>query len=294
MYATELPSDASPRSTIPVELRAKGRLFVEALAAGGRTVRGAVEEAGPSRVRFPLSGRRGAALEGVLLNTGGGFAGGDSSHVRARACDGAHLVLTTQAAEKIYRSDGALTQLAVELEVRAGARLDWMPQATILFDRARVERSITAEVAGSGRLLLVEPLVLGRTASGETLRQGALFDSWRVRRDGRLIYADGLDLSGDLAAVLGRGAVMRHWAALATILLIAPDAESRLQPVRAALGIGEEATDGLPDGLEAGASAWNGILAVRLLARDGAGLDRAIRRIIRDLGVADPPRIWHS
>ncbi|MFT0860089.1 urease accessory protein UreD [Ancylobacter sp. G4_0304] len=294
MYATELPSDASPRSTIPVELRAKGRLFVEALAAGGRTVRGAVEEAGPSRVRFPLSGRRGAALEGVLLNTGGGFAGGDSSHVSAHARDGAHLVLTTQAAEKIYRSDGALTRLNVELKVGKGACLDWMPQATILFDRARVERSITAEVAGSGRLLMIEPLVLGRTASGETLRAGSLFDGWRVRRDGRLIYADGLDLSGDISAALGRRAVARNWAGLATILLIAPEAESRLERVRAALGIGEEMADGLPEGLEAGASAWNGMLSVRLLARDGAGIERAIRRIIPELGVTEAPRIWHS
>lgn len=294
MYATELPSERAHTATIPVELRAQGRLFVEALAAGGRTVRGAVEEAGPSRVRFPLSGRRGAALEGVLLNTGGGFAGGDSSHVAAHAREGAHLVLTTQAAEKIYRSDGALTRLNVELKVGEGACLDWMPQATILFDRARVERSITADVAGGGRLLMIEPLLLGRTASGETLRAGSLFDRWRVRREGRLIYADGLDLSGDLSAALGRRAVTRNWAGLATILLIAPDAESRLESVRAALGIGEEPADGLPDGLEAGASAWNGMLSVRLLARDGAGIERAIRRIIPELGVTEVPRIWHS
>ncbi|MDQ0513043.1 urease accessory protein UreD [Ancylobacter amanitiformis] len=289
MYATELPFEPIATS-IPVERRGRGRLSIEAHAREGRTQRGRIEEAGFARVRFPLSGRRARALEAVLINTGGGLAGGDTSQTIIRAADAAQLVVTTQAAEKIYRSDGALSRIAVDLAAGAGARIDWMPQSTIVFDGARVERCIAAEIARDARLLLVEPVILGRTARGERFSQGLLQDRWRIRRDGKLVYADGLQLEGDIARLLDRRATAGGWAAFATLLLVAPDAESRLEEVRAALGLPDER----PADIEAGASAWDGMLSVRLLARDGAPLEAAIRRVLAALGVADIPRIWHS
>lgn len=289
MYATELPFEPAPAS-IPVERRGQGRLSVEVRALEGRTVRGRIEEAGFARVRFPLSGRRGRSLEAVMINTGGGLAGGDSAQTCLRAGRDAQLVVTTQAAEKVYRSDGAVSRIGVELAAEAGASLDWLPQATIVFDGARIERSIAADIAPDARLLLVEPVVLGRTARGERLSHGRLHDSWRIRRGGRLVYADGLQLDGDIASTLDRRATAGGWAAFATILLVAPDAEGRLEAVREALGLPDE----LPENLDAGASAWDGMLSVRLLARDGAPLDSAIRRVVGALGVAEIPRIWHS
>lgn len=296
MFATALPSDAA--ATIPVERRGQGRLLVEARALDGRTVRGRIEEEGFARVRFPRSGRRGRALEAVMINTGGGLAGGDASQSCLVAGRDAQLVVTTQAAEKIYRSDGATSRIEVELVAEASASLHWLPQSTIVFDGARVERSIVAEVAPEARLLLVEPVILGRTARGERLSYGSLRDRWRVRRGGRLIYADGLQLDGDIAATLDRRATAGGWAAFATLLLVAPDAEARLDAVRGALGLAA-GDDGflpaeLPDGLDAGASAWDGMLSVRLLARDGAPLESAIRRVLGVLGVGEVPRIWHS
>lgn len=296
MFATALPSEAA--ATIPVERRGQGRLLVEARALDGRTVRGRIEEEGFARVRFPRSGRRGRALEAVMINTGGGLAGGDASQSCLVAGRNAQLVVTTQAAEKIYRSDGATSHIDVELIAETGASLHWMPQATIVFDGARVERSIVAEVAPDARLLLVEPVILGRTARGERLSYGSLRDRWRIRRGGRLVYADGLQLDGDVAATLDRRATAGGWAAFATLLLVAPDAEARLDAVRGALGLAEGEDEfqpaELPDGLDAGASAWDGMLSVRLLARDGAPLESAIRRVLAVLGVGEVPRIWHS
>lgn len=296
MFVTALPSDAA--ATIPVERRGQGRLRVEAQTLDGRTVRGRIEEEGFARVRFPRSGRRGRALEAVMINTGGGLAGGDASQSCLVAGRDAQLVVTTQAAEKIYRSDGATSRIDVELVAGASASLHWLPQSTIVFDGARVERSIVAEVAPDARLLLVEPVILGRTARGERLSYGSLRDRWRIRRGGRLVYADGLQLDGDIAATLDRRATAGGWAAFATLLLVAPDAERRLDAVRGALGLaaGEDEflPAELPDGLDAGASAWDGMLSVRLLARDGAPLESAIRRVLGALGVGEVPRIWHS
>lgn len=294
MFVTALPSDAVAAATIPVERRGQGRIMVEAQTLEGRTVRGRIEEEGFARVRFPRSGRRGRSLEAVMINTGGGLAGGDRAQTCLHAGRDAQLVVTTQAAEKIYRSDGAVSRIEVELTAEPGATLDWMPQATIVFDGARIDRSIAADIAPDARLLLVEPVVLGRTAHGERLSHGQFHDSWRIRRGGRLVYADGMQLDGDIAATLDRRATAGGWAAFATLLLVSPDAEGRLEAVRGVLGLSSEPPDALPEGLDAGASAWDGMLSVRLLARDGAPLDSAIRRVLAALGVGEIPRIWHS
>ncbi|WP_310207550.1 urease accessory protein UreD [Ancylobacter sp. 3268] len=284
-----MPCEPAAGETIPGELRSRGRLLLHARFADGRTIPDRIEEQGPTRIRFPAAARRGRSLEGIILNTGGGIAGGDHVAAAMRAGEGARLVLTSQAAEKCYRSDGGLSRLSVELAVEAGASLDWLPQATILFDGARVARTIRAEVAEGARLLLMESVVLGRTARGERFTYGRLTDSWRIRRGGRLIYADGLSLDGAVGGVLGRPACAQGWAAFATGLLVAPDAMGRLDALREVA----EAVHAARTDVEIGVSAWDGMASVRLLARDGAGLEAAIRRLIAPLGVGDPPRIWH-
>ncbi|MCK0195530.1 urease accessory protein UreD [Ancylobacter sp. 6x-1] len=303
MYATALPSEDAAPTRIPQALRAHSRLRFEACLAGARTVPGQVSEAGHARVRFPLSGRRSGALEAVLLNTGGGIAGGDTIANEIHARTGTRLTVTSQAAEKVYRSDGAVSALDVALWVEAGARLDWLPQPTILFDAAHVERRIAADIAADARLLMIEQVILGRTARGERFQTGRLSDSWRIRRDGRLIYADGFHLGADAAATLARPAVTGGWPAFATLLLVAPGAEDLLAPARITLGLPDGAAqDDAPlaaepeagGDLEAGVSAWDGMLSVRLIGRHGGAVEAAVRRLIGRLGLAETPRIWHS
>ncbi|WP_210163431.1 urease accessory protein UreD [Lutibaculum baratangense] len=250
-------------------------------AAGG----GRVEEAyqrGALRLRFPrVSGN--PVPEAVLINTAGGVTGGDRFDVSATIRDGAAATLTTQAAEKVYRSSGGEAELRVDLRVGAGGRLEWLPQETILFDRGRLRRRLEVDVAESGRILLCEPVVLGRTAHGETVRAGLFRDSWRVRRAGRLVYADEARLGPDIAAAAGGSAVLGANRAFASILLLEPRAEERLSATRAAL---ETTVD-----VEAGASAWDGMLAVRMAAPGGLALKRAALAALVALG-AVVPRVW--
>ncbi|ESR24861.1 Urease accessory protein UreD [Lutibaculum baratangense AMV1] len=256
------------------------RLSVIRAAGGGR-----VEEAyqrGALRLRFPrVSGN--PVPEAVLINTAGGVTGGDRFDVSATIRDGAAATLTTQAAEKVYRSSGGEAELRVDLRVGAGGRLEWLPQETILFDRGRLRRRLEVDVAESGRILLCEPVVLGRTAHGETVRAGLFRDSWRVRRAGRLVYADEARLGPDIAAAAGGSAVLGANRAFASILLLEPRAEERLSATRAAL---ETTVD-----VEAGASAWDGMLAVRMAAPGGLALKRAALAALVALG-AVVPRVW--
>ncbi|MFD0938553.1 urease accessory protein UreD, partial [Methylobacterium trifolii] len=155
-------------------------------------------ESGPSRLRFPRM--REAELEAVLVNTAGGIACGDHFRVALDLAENARLVLTTTAAEKIYRSDGPVSRVENQVRLGAGARLAWLPQETILFDRARMARRFEADLAQDASLLVFEAVAFGRHARNEAVEQGLFEDVWRVRRGGRLVYADTLRLDGPVAA----------------------------------------------------------------------------------------------
>src|SRR5207302_3351719 len=114
--------------------RAQGAVKFDVKLEDGVTRRGVLHESGSLRVRFPSP--EGDGLSGVFVNTAGGIAGGDRFDIDIRAGEGATLALTTAAAEKVYRAGGPAAQLNIALKAEAGAQLSWLPQETILFDRA--------------------------------------------------------------------------------------------------------------------------------------------------------------
>ena len=221
----------------------------------------------------------------VFVNTAGGITGGDRFRFEVGAGDHTQVVATTQAAERIYRATEANGELHNTLTLGSGARLSWLPQETILFEGGRLRRWIEVDMAQDAHLLTLEPFVLGRKAMGEDLKSGFLADSWRVWRDGKLAYADNLRLSGDLADVTVKVATFGGARAGANLLYVAPDAEDRLEQARAIL-------DDL-DAVEAAASAWNGLLCIRLLAPDNTPLRRALIQFLTCFRGQDLPRVWH-
>lgn len=179
-----------------------------------------LHQAAPLRVLFPRPDP-GQPLEAVLVNVAGGLAGGDALEARLTLRDGAAALATTPAAEKIYRSLGEASRIATRLEIGEGAALEYLPQEAILFEGARLRRSMEADVAPGGTLLAAEAVVLGRIARGEAWRNGALRDSWRLRREGRLVWADALALQASRRdAAFGLDGAE----ALGMILLAAEDA----------------------------------------------------------------------
>ena len=90
------------------------------------------------------------------------------------------------------------------MKAAAGSHLAWLPQETILFDRARVSRRIDIDLAESASLLLCEIVVFGRAAMGERMLQGEFVDRWRLRRGGRLVFAETVRLDGDIGDKAGQ------------------------------------------------------------------------------------------
>ena len=262
--------------------RARGVIEIGAVAIGGVTRRTNVREEGSLRVRFP--GPVSPELQAVIVNTAGGTAGGDRHDIACHAEAGAALTVSTAAAEKVYRSAGTAAEVAIRLNVEAGASLTWLPQETIFFDAARLSRRIDVTLAEGASALVAEAIVFGRSAMGEAVRTGSLADRWRIRRGGKLVFAETIRLEGMVAEHLAEPAVASGNIALATVL-IAPGAEAHVEAIRAKA---DEYRG------EVGASAWNGFAVARLCAADGAALRHDLVMVLAALGRATLPRLWHQ
>jgi urease accessory protein len=260
--------------------RARGAVAFDVRLADGVTRRGALHESGSLRVRFPSP--EGDGLSAVLVNTAGGIAGGDRFDIAISTGAGAGLTLTTAAAEKIYRAPDEAARIDIKLKVADGAELAWLPQETILFDGARVSRDIDIGLAEDASLLLCEIVVFGRAAMGETMRRGGFVDRWRVRRGGRLVFAETVRLEGDIGAKLARPAVANGGVAIATAL-VAPGDEGLVARIR-------ELSDGF--GGEVGLSAWNGFAMARFCAQDAARLRADMMAVLGRASRAPLPRLW--
>ena len=272
----------------PAMQRTSGSGRIAVKAVDGRTRLDRFYQEGAARIRIPrLPGRTG--MEAVLINTAGGLTGGDRLSWDVQAGPGTALTMTTQACEKVYKSTGGTAEINVALTAGDGASLAWLPQETILFDRARLVRRLEADLAPDARLLAVEATIFGRQAHGESVREALFADRWRIRRAGRLIHTDDLRLSGDAAATLALPAVMGGGIAVATVLLASEDAEALLAPLRVLLAACPH--------VHAGASFWpaggSGKLLARLVASDGISLRKGLSPALALLNRGAPlPKIW--
>ncbi|HEY6994204.1 MAG TPA: urease accessory protein UreD [Xanthobacteraceae bacterium] len=270
---------AKPTHTFAAN-RAVGSVALAVGVRAGATRRSRLREEGSLRVRCP--GPASAELEAVIVNTAGGVAGGDRLSLDVTVGPGARLVVTTAAAEKVYRTLQPAATIGVKLAVGAAAALAWLPQETILFDRARLTRTIDVDLAEDAELLLSEAIVFGRSGMGEAVDDSAMFDRWRLRRGGRLVHAEAVRLDGAVATRLKQRAVAAGAIAVATVLAVPAD-EGTAASVRM-----------LADRVrgEVGVSAWNGFAVVRLCAADGAALRHDLIALLTALRGGPLPRLW--
>lgn len=238
-----------------------------------------LRQQGSLKCLFPRGGP--AGTEAVLLNTAGGITGGDRFTVAAEALPGARLTLSTQAAERAYRSRDGAGRIDTELALGAGARLDWLPQETILYDGCDLARQLRVDMAADATALLCESVIFGRRAMGERLGCARLRDRWELRRAGRLVHADAWAFGGDLEARLDRAGQGGGHRAFASVIFAAPGAGAQVAPLRALLpgtgGVSEICED---------------IVALRLLASDGFALRATLLPCLEVLAGRGLPKVW--
>jgi urease accessory protein len=270
----------SAASAIFAANRARGAVSFDVHLLEGLTRRRHLHESGSLRVRFPSPEADG--LSAVFVNTAGGVAGGDRFDIDIAAGEGSRLAVTTAAAEKVYRAQGPAAELNIALKAAAGAHLAWLPQETILFDQARVSRRIDIDLADSASLLLCEIIVFGRAAMGERMLRGEFVDRWRMRRGGRLVFAETVRLDGAIGEKLNQAAIAKGGAAIGTALIV-PGDETLVEKIR-------ELSPSF--GAEVGISSWNGFAMARFCAQDAARLRADMMAVLGRASGAALPRLW--
>ena len=260
--------------------RARGRVRVSVRHDGTQTRLDGLWQSGSLKSVFPRVD--GGSPTAVLVNTAGGLTDGDQFEVEASAAADSILTLTTQAAERAYRAAGPVNgSLSTSISVGRGARINWLPQETILFRGCALERQLTAEVCPGGTFLAVEPLVFGRAASGETLTSGHFTDRIEVTRGGEPVLFDRFRLTGDIALHLAGPFAAGGAGAMASLVLASDAAEAALEPLRRAMPEQGGVSLIRPD-----------LLAARFLAPDGFALRRTLIPMITRLTGDDIPRPW--
>ena len=249
--------------------RARGEVKLHMDAAGIKILR----ESGAAKVRLPPGLR-----EAYLINTAGGIAGGDRFSSEFQLAENTNLVITSQAAERVYRTLEPVAKIENRITLASNSKLSWMPHETILFDGAALDRRIHVNMASNARFMGLETTVFGREASGEKIASILYRENWRIIRGGKLIHSDVLAIDGDLP---NSKATLADARAIATLILIDPNSETFVERLQKTIG------------KNGGASAWNGKLVARFLAKDGMILKKAIVSALSMLASpAELPKTW--
>jgi urease accessory protein len=247
-----------------------------------------VYQQSPIRILFPrTSGVR--VEEAVLLNTAGGVAGGDWLETNITAMEEASIAVTTQAAERVYRALAESAHIVTTLKARDTARLAWLPQETIVFNRARVSRVTHIDISSGVELLALEWLVLGRAAYGETLSAGKVTDHWRVVKDGKLVWADGFRITDEVLPHISRKALLSDCTSIATLIYSGTEIGTLLALVR-------DIASSLP--CNCAATLVSELMIVRFAARTSYDLRTAVSIVLAAFGGGSSqspfrvPRMW--
>ena len=242
----------------------------------------------PIGLMFPRIGDD-LVTEAVIINSSGGIAGGDRLEIEVTALNNSSVAITTQAAEKIYRALDRPARVETKLKACGTAKLAWLPQETIIFNQARIRRQTEIDLCSGAELIALEWLVFGRAARGEEVVSGYISDSWRIKRDGQLIWVDGFRVSNEVFAQLHRRALLSNWKAIGTLIYFGPGLDTRLRILR-------EIAASLD--CHCAATIVGAIIIVRVAAAASSDLRRGLRSLLeqfsRELGPGPfgVPKMW--
>jgi urease accessory protein len=269
----------------PALQRARGQVSVGfRRAKDGRTRVADLFQEGSLKVRLPRP-RCDREADLVMMNIAGGLTGGDRLSVEITMGEGACATVTTPACECVYRSIEGEAFIEQRLQVGRGARLDWIPQETILFDRSRMRRRLDVQLEADAEITLAEAVLFGRTAMGETVNCGSFLDLWTIRRGDRLLFADAIRIAEPFNAITACPTTLGGRAAMASLVHVGQALDLKRDALRAGFESSEEAL--------AGASVVGDVLVAKIVAPGGLALRRALIPALAALREPRPlPRLW--
>lgn len=247
--------------------RAKGKLKLSFINSDAETSIYDLHQSGALKVLIPKAKSKHA--EAVLINTGGGIVSGDSLSIEVTSYENTNTWITTQASEKVYKSNGELSLLETKINLGDDSILFWCPKETILFNNSKFKRNLDFNIKSSSKMLVIENIVFGRLASGELNADCYFFDQWRIKRDEKLIFAENF-LFEDKKSMY-RNTNLGEYRSLMNIMYISHDAKNYLNKMRNIISTGD---------LFGEASHWNDFISLRALAKNPIEFNKVIEQIL--------------
>lgn len=272
---------AAQPSSWPAELE----LWFALSAGKSRLVRR--RHLGPLVVQRPFHPEKDGTCHVYLLHPPGGVAGGDRLDLCFHLDAGARALLTTPGATKFYRSEHGAGMQSARVEVGAGAVCEYLPQETIVFDGADARMETRVSLASDATYVGWDFLCLGRPAAGERFEAGRLTQRIEIRRDGKPIWFERLDLHGS-SPLMGAAFALAGQPTWGTMIYAGAVAEDAAEQVRAAIGDSEVFS----------VSQLEEVVVCRYLGprvSEGKALFVRAWNVLRTLGqgkAAEMPRIW--
>ena len=224
-------------------------------------------------------------MEAIILNTSGGMTDGDIFNIDVQADDCA-LAMTTQTAERVYRSAGSRpAKVKINLSVSNTADLHWLPQETIVFNNSKFDRMLTINLSSCSNCLVAETIVLGREAMGENISDCHFIDNWRVFRDGNLFHAESLRLSNEVYEIITAPAGGNGARLLSTILYVGHNLE---QVTNRVAGLIKQSQS------NCALSCWDDRFVIRLVSANSASARKDIERLLLAIRQQPLPRVWQT
>jgi urease accessory protein len=171
---------------------------------GGRTRLAHRAHEGPLVVQKPLYPEGESVCQCIVVHPPGGIAGGDELSIEVDAGALTAVQLTTPGAAKWYRAAGRKARQNIRLQAGDGALVEWLPQATIVFDGVDGASTTRVELAANSVYIGWDVVCLGRTASAEQFGNGMWRQRIEIVRDGALVWSERVALRGGDALLASR------------------------------------------------------------------------------------------
>ncbi|AWN14720.1 Urease accessory protein UreD [Salinisphaera sp. LB1] len=270
----------------------KARLDLAIARRGERSVATRRRHRGPVYVQRLLYPERDGTAHVMLLHPPGGVVQGDEIDFDIQLESRAQALITTPSAAKLYRAPARASRQGVCLSVGAGARLEWLPQETIVFDGTQALTSLDLDLASDARAIAWDIWTLGRPAAHEAFDSGHYDGRWCVRVGNRLRWHERTVVPGASQSPFQNAPWGLNGArAVGTLVAYQPEGfdatttnELRRRLAEYRIGSGVSVVDGL--------------LLVRVTGREARLLHTPLRRLWESLrpSILDKPavapRIW--
>lgn len=279
-------NEIKPTDLEPERVKGCGRLSIQ--KDGSLAHLENIYQSGSAKIR--IHGQPPApSIEATLINTAGGLTSGDQLNWSVSAGEDTQLSLTTPAAEKIYMAAEKTATIKTSLTVGKATHMVWLPQETILFNGAKLQRKLEVNLEKDASLLMAESYVFGRKAMQENMTSCLLEDRWRVYHQKTLVHREDFCHDTENFNTLTSPTNLSAMTACATIIYIAENALDLKHAI-------QSLCPPVASGVIAAVSAWHlgGInkLIVRIIGEDGYSVKQHLIPIIRRLNNRQLPKSW--